>query len=152
MDAELTALAASGATTLVSLMVTDSWTRARELVGRFLARVGSDPTAVTDLDDARSRLLATDAPEGGQAGADVRSQWQVHLQQLVEGGSVTSTELHVLIASLQQLAASSTTPRGSVHNDIAGGVQHGPVIQAGRITGLTFHVNEPSTGTEKLPS
>lgn len=41
MDTELAALAASGATTLVSLMVTDSWAQARELVGRLISR--NDP-------------------------------------------------------------------------------------------------------------
>ncbi|MFE2069812.1 hypothetical protein ACFXDH_46880 [Streptomyces sp. NPDC059467] len=150
MDGELTALAASGATTLVSLMLTDSWTHARELVGRFLARVGSDPTTIADLDNARTRVLTTAASEDRQTVADVRTQWQVHLQQLAEAGSVTSTELRALLSSLQQLAAASETRRATVHNDINGGVQHGPVIQSGRITGLTFHVHQalPPTMTE----
>ncbi|MFF5016154.1 hypothetical protein [Streptomyces sp. NPDC001165] len=143
MDSELAALAASGATTLVSLMVTDSWAHARELVGRLLARIGADATAIADLDNARTRLLTTDATEDEQAITDVRAQWQVHLQQLVEAGSVTSGELRILLASLQRLAATSAARRGTVHNDINGGVQHGPVIQSGRITGLTFHVHQP---------
>lgn len=40
MDSELAVLAASSATTLVSLMVTDSWAHARGLVGRYLTPVG----------------------------------------------------------------------------------------------------------------
>jgi hypothetical protein len=143
MDSELAALAASGATTLVSLMVTDSWTHARELVGRFLARTGSNATAIADLDNARTRLLTTDATEDEPTITDVRAQWHVYLQQLVEAGSVTSGELRILLTSLQQLAATSVTCRGAVRNDINGGVQHGPVIQSGRITGLTFHAHQP---------
>ncbi|MEU9406633.1 hypothetical protein AB0E08_13200 [Streptomyces sp. NPDC048281] len=147
MDDELTALAASGATTLVSLMLTDSWTRARELVGRFLARVGSDPTTIAGLDNARTRVLTTAASEHRQIVADVRAQWLVHLQQLAEAGSVTSPELRALLTSLQQLAAASETRRGTVHNAIHGGVQHGPVVQSGQITGLTFHVHQAQPPT-----
>ncbi|GCB52420.1 hypothetical protein [Streptomyces sp. NL15-2K] len=147
MDSELAALAASGATTLVSLMVTDSWTHARELVGRFLTRTGSDTTAITDLDNARTRLLATGAPEDEQAASGVVAQWHARLQQLIEAGSITSDDLRVLLTSLQRL---TTTPAGrkTVHNEINGGVQHGPVIQSGRITGLTFHVHQSSSATD----
>jgi hypothetical protein len=143
MDSELAALAASGATTLVSLMVTDSWTHARELVGRFLARTGSDATTLADLDNARTRLLTADTAEDEEPASDVRAQWHVHLQQLVEDGSLTGDDLRVLLTSLQRLDAAPATRRETVHNDINGGVQHGPVIQSGRITGLTFHVHHP---------
>ncbi|MFC4495179.1 hypothetical protein ACFPA8_13665 [Streptomyces ovatisporus] len=147
MDSELAILASSGATTLVSLMVTDSWTHARELVGRLLARTGSDTAALPDLDNARTRLLTGDGTMDEQTASEVRNQWHAHLQQLVEVGAITSDDLRVLLTSLQQLAATSATRRDIVHNDINGGVQHGPVIQSGRITGLTFHVDQPSPPT-----
>ncbi|UUU25856.1 hypothetical protein [Streptomyces sp. DSM 40750] len=143
MDSELAALAASGATALVSLMVTDSWTHARELVGRLLARTGSDAAAIAELDSSRTRLLTATTTEDEQAASDIRARWHVHLQQLVEAGSLTSDDLRVLLTSLQRLDAAPATRRETVHNDINGGVQHGPVIQSGRITGLTFHVHHP---------
>lgn len=143
MDSELAALAASGATTLVSLMVTDSWTQARDLLGRFWARTGSDPAAIADLDNARTRLLTTDAPEDEQTASDVRAQCHARLQQLVEAGSITGDDLRVLLTALQRLAATSATRQPAVHNDINGGIQYGPVIQSGRITGLTFHDRQP---------
>ncbi|MCQ8771138.1 hypothetical protein [Streptomyces telluris] len=143
MDSELAAIAATGATTLVSLMVTDSWTRARELVGRFLSRTGSDAAAIADLDNARTQLLAAEAAEDEQAASDVRTHWHARLQPLLEAGSLTSDDLRVLLTSLQQLAATSATRQGTVHNSVNGGVQHSPVIQSGRITGLTFHVHHP---------
>ncbi|WP_329279963.1 hypothetical protein [Streptomyces sp. NBC_01451] len=148
MDSELAALAASGATTLVSLMVTDSWAHARELVRRFLARTGSNATAITDLDNARTRLLSTDATGDEPTTTDVRTQWHGYLQQLVESGSVTNGELRILLTSLQQLAATSVTCHGAVRNEINGGVQHGPVIQSGRITGLTFHTHQSSASNQ----
>ena len=124
-------------------MVTDSWTHARELVGLILARTGSDTATLADLDNARTQLLAGDATVNEQTTSHVRAQWHARLEQLVDAGAITSDDLRLLLDSLQQLAATSTKPRYTVHNDINGGVQHGPVIQSGRITGLTFQVDQP---------
>lgn len=143
MDSELAALAAAGATTLVSLMVTDSWTHAREQVRRFFARTGSS-VAMAELDDTRNRLLTGDAATDGPDSREVAVQLRVHLQQLVETGSVTGDDLRRLLTSLQRIGDASATRPGTVHNDITGGVQHGPVIQSGRITGLTVHGHQSS--------
>jgi hypothetical protein len=145
MDSELAALASSGATTLISLMVTDSWTHARELVGRFFSRVGSDRAAVADLDTARTQLLAAEVPKGAQNIRETADQWQTYLQRLLQAGSATVDDLRELLASLQRLPYGPGTQPVTVHNDISGGIQHGPVIQSGRITGLTFHVHHPAT-------
>ncbi|MBP2050237.1 hypothetical protein J2Z21_003173 [Streptomyces griseochromogenes] len=128
-------------------MVTDSWTHARELVARFLARTGADTAAIAGLDNARTRLLTTDAAMDEQAVTAVRAQCQVHLRELVEAESIPSSELRILLASLQRLAATAAARGGTVHNDINGGVQYGPVIQSGRITGLTFHAPPPHAPT-----
>ncbi|MGW0771657.1 hypothetical protein [Streptomyces sp. NPDC002676] len=140
MDSELAALAASGATTLVSLMVTDSWMRAREAVGRFLTRVGSDSTAIADLDTDRTRLLAAGIADSPQTTREITNQWHAHLRHLLQEGSASSDDLRDLLTSLQALANAPDTQPNTVRNTITGGVQHGPVIQSGRITGLTFHV------------
>lgn len=137
MDAELAAMAASGATTLVSLMVTDSWTHARALMGRFLARAGADTVAITGLDDARARLLLTDAAADGRAASGIAAEWQARLCRLVEAGALTGEELSTLGASLRQLAAAAGRP-ATVHNTVSGGTQHGPIVQAGNVTGLAF--------------
>ncbi|MFC9285913.1 hypothetical protein [Streptomyces sp. NPDC057052] len=148
MDSELAALAASGATTLVSLMVTDSWTHARDLVGRFFSRSGAGGTAITALDTARTQLLAGGATGDTQTARDITEQWHIHLQRLLRAGSATGDDLRDLLTSLQRIAADSDTRQGAVHNDISGGVQHGPVIQSGRIVGLTFHVHHAAAPTQ----
>ena len=107
MDAELAALAASGATTLVSLMVTDSWTHARALMGRFLARAGADTVAITRLDDARARLLLTGTAANERAASGIAAEWQTRLCGLVEAGALTDEELSDLWASLRRLAAAA---------------------------------------------
>ncbi|MEU8700971.1 hypothetical protein AB0C61_25590 [Streptomyces sp. NPDC048680] len=141
MNTELAALAASGATTLVSLMVTDSWTQVRELVGRLVAHPASGSETVAGLDTARARLLAshTDDDGGARTTREVTDQWHLRLQHLLQTGAVTSDGVRDLLTSLQRIAGPPGAGHVSVHNDISGGTQHGPVIQSGRITGLTVH-------------
>ncbi|MEU2588279.1 hypothetical protein ABZ612_36615 [Streptomyces avermitilis] len=139
MDSELAALAASGATTLVSLMVTDSWTHARDLVGRFFSRSGADGTAITDLDTARTQLLSAEATEDTQATHAITEQWHTCLQRHLQASAATGNDLRKLLTSLQRIANNPDTQPSTVHNDISGGAQHGPVIQSGRIVGLTVH-------------
>ncbi|MFG2491084.1 hypothetical protein ACGFSD_08495 [Streptomyces caniferus] len=144
MDNELAALAASGATTLVSLMVTDSWAHARELVGRYLSRTGADGATVAELDSARARLLAAEAAGGAQITQDIAHQGHACLQHLLQAGATTGDDLRALLASLHPLANDPGVRRATVRNDISGGVQHGPVIQSGQVTGLTLYAQDPS--------
>ncbi|MGW4231943.1 hypothetical protein ACWEF9_22060 [Streptomyces sp. NPDC004980] len=140
MEPEFAALAASGATTLVSLMVTDSWGQARALVGRLFSRTGAGSATVAVLDADRARLLARDADDT-QTTREVEDRWRADLYRLLQTDSVTVDALHGVLSSLQQLVNSPAARPTPVHNVISGGVQHGPVVQSGRITGLTFHVN-----------
>lgn len=123
-------------------MVTDSWTQARDLLGRLLSR--TSPTAIADLNDTRARLLAADERNEAQTAREITTQWHVHLHHLLQTGSVTSDNLRDVLTSLQQLANTSAPHPAAVHNNINGGVQHGPVIQSGRIAGLTLHVQDHS--------
>ncbi|MFJ2094051.1 hypothetical protein ACIOEW_33055 [Streptomyces sp. NPDC087901] len=140
MEAEFSALAGSGATTLLSLIVTDSWTQARALVGRLFSRAGAGGTTIAELDAARTRLLAADVGDA-QATREITDRWHNQLYRLLQTASVTSDELHEVLACLQQMVSTSAARPVPVHNNINGGVQQGPVIQSGRITGLTFHVH-----------
>ncbi|MFI5993031.1 hypothetical protein ACIBAC_14435 [Streptomyces sp. NPDC051362] len=144
MDSELAALTASGATTLVSLMVTDSWTHARELVRRFLSRSDPSNSTITNLDAARARLLDAQSTGHPHLARDTAEQWDAYLRHLLEARAVASAELRALVTELQHLQSDAARP-GSVRNSINGGVQHGPVIQSGRITGLTIHAHQPDT-------
>ncbi|MEU2742587.1 hypothetical protein ABZ656_46775 [Streptomyces sp. NPDC007095] len=142
MDSELAALTASGATTLVSLMVTDSWTHARELLRRFLSRSDPGNSTINDLDAARARLLTSESTGHPHGARDTVEQWDAYLRHLLESRAVSGAELRELLTSLQHLQSEAARP-GTVHNNINDGVQHGPVIQSGRITGLTIHAHHP---------
>ncbi|MEU0910615.1 hypothetical protein [Streptomyces althioticus] len=148
MDSELAVLAASGATTLVSLMVTDSWTHARELVGRYLTRRGAAPDTFDDLQDARNLLLAADAMERERTAREISRRYGARLRQLAEADDDSDVALRALLTSLLQLSASAADSRRTVDNRISGGVQHGPVIQSGSVAGLTFHMDHVD-GTDR---
>ncbi len=111
-------------------MVTDSWVRARALMGRVLARSGAETTVIADLDDARTRLLLTGAPVYEHATSGMADEWQSRLGRLVETGTLTGEDLRALETSLRQLAAAGADGPATVHNTVSGGTQHGPIVQA----------------------
>ncbi|MEU0036448.1 hypothetical protein [Streptomyces sp. NPDC006333] len=133
MEAELTALAVSGATTLVQLMAGEAWTaaksRASALFGRGRSR--EEQAADTELEQARTAAVAA-AHSGDRAAlAGIESQWQARLLLLLREDPAAEGELRALIA-----AAGHAPERGStVHNTISGGDIRGPVIQTGTIEG-----------------
>ncbi|MBP2041520.1 hypothetical protein [Streptomyces avidinii] len=122
-------------------MVTDSWTHARGLVARRFAHTTTGGATVTGLDDARARLLSADTAQEEQTALDIA----LHLRRAVDSGDLTADELRALSTALEQLAAPPPAHPVTVHNEITGGTQHGPVIQSGRITGLSFGGREPWT-------
>ncbi|ROQ63255.1 hypothetical protein EDD93_5998 [Streptomyces sp. 840.1] len=144
MTAEPAALAAAGATTLVSLMVTDAWAQARQLVGRLVARGSSDGAPVAELDAGRATLLAADARDRARATREITAQWHIRLHELLRTGAVTGNDLGELLASLQRITDTAGPGPVTVHNSITGGVHEGPVIQSGHITGLTLHIRDPA--------
>ncbi|MGX1675175.1 hypothetical protein [Streptomyces sp. NPDC055400] len=90
--------------------------------------------------------MTTDSPEDERPRIAVRTECQSHLEHLTATGSVTHAELRTMITALQRLASTSMSRQGTVHNKVDGGVHHAPIIQSGRITGLTLHVHRPAPG------
>ncbi|WP_055478766.1 hypothetical protein [Sphaerimonospora mesophila] len=142
MEPELMALASSGAATLVGLMVSDSWERVKEVVARMLARRGGVQSALRDLDASRAGLLAGD--ESSVIG--VESEWRARLCHLIETDPDFAVDLRHLLNVTGALPPEA--PTGDVRNVISGGVQHGPVIQAGRISGQVLRLprHPPASG------
>ncbi|GAB2744706.1 hypothetical protein [Kitasatospora kifunensis] len=146
MDPELETLAASAATTLISLMISDSWTQAKEKVRRFFAPDSRSGSAPSDLDASRAELVAAREAGHDLLVADIEAEWRVRLRRLLSADRTTGEELRDLIDSLARI--SEATLMGSVHNVVSGGVQHGPIIQSGRISGLTFTTQLPESSEE----
>lgn len=137
MEAELVALAASGATTLVGLMVSETWTQARDRVARFFARGGDGTTPVEEeLRLSQQELMAARASQDELAASDIEAGWRTRLRRALQADPEAAEELRLLLAELGP--ESGNDPSVSVHNSITGGVQHGPVIQGQYFSGLNF--------------
>ncbi|MEV5697698.1 hypothetical protein AB0L55_09425 [Streptomyces anthocyanicus] len=147
MDSELTVLAASSATTLVSLMVTDSWAHARGLVGRYLTRAGADPDTSDDLRDTRTRLLAADSTERERTAREISRRYGDRLRRLADADDGSGEALRALLTSLLQLSASAAHSGRTVDNRISGGVQHGPVVQSDTVTADLLRGSRRSHGS-----
>ncbi|MFE0176473.1 hypothetical protein ACFWZ2_29565 [Streptomyces sp. NPDC059002] len=140
MDAELTALAAAGATALVQQMATDGWGSVRDRVAGFFARGrrGQEDTVAGELEEARGEVLtAWDADDAATA-EDVRAEWRSRLRRALAADPGAVAELREILAELVPSADQEERPGGVVHNSISGGVQHGQVIQAHTVGDLTI--------------
>ncbi|MFD7323565.1 hypothetical protein ACFV9D_21120 [Streptomyces sp. NPDC059875] len=138
MEAELVALATAGATALVQQMVGDGWERARTRVAEFFAgRFGADADSVgAELDTVRGELLDAERGEDEQAAAEARAEalaeWRARMRRSLRDDPDAAAELREILAELAGTGAQTV----EVSNTIAGGVQHGAVIQAGTIGSL----------------
>ncbi|MBM9440263.1 hypothetical protein [Actinacidiphila bryophytorum] len=140
MDAEVAALAAAGATAVVEQMAGDAWAQVRDRVVAFFARRGGEETAVEgELETSREEL-----PAVGQA--DVEAMWRIRLRRALAADPSAAAELRAILDDLPPGGSGQRT--GDVHNVISGGVQHGPVIQAGNVGPVTFGAPEPRDSTQ----
>ncbi|MBD3140731.1 hypothetical protein [Microbispora bryophytorum] len=145
MEAELMALASSGAATLVGLMVSDAWTEVKDGIARMLARGRATEQVAHDLDVSRAELLQVGGSRDGQLLAAVEGEWRARLQELLQAEPALAEDLRRLLTAGDMPKA---WPLREVHNVITGGVQHGPVIQAGRVSGLAFHLPKAPEGAD----
>ncbi|MFE6281310.1 hypothetical protein [Streptomyces sp. NPDC057877] len=137
MEPELATLVGAGATTVVSLMVTEGWGQVKQRLVRLFARGDdADSGADTELEESRAALVAAaGAPDEADLTADVRALLRLRLRRLLEQDPGVADELRLLLA---EFAPDANT--GTVHNSITGGTQHGPVFQGQSFSNLNFRV------------
>ncbi|MFF4198959.1 hypothetical protein [Nonomuraea sp. NPDC001831] len=129
MEAELVALAASGASTLITLMVSDAWAQTKTRLAAVLGRTGDERETLRELEASRAVLVSALAEADDATVAAVEGEWRARLSQLLLADSSCVEDLHFL----------APVPGYAVHNNITGRVQAGLLIQAGRIERSTFH-------------
>jgi hypothetical protein len=134
VDAELAALISAAATTLVQLLATDSWERAKSSVSTLWQRVHPDHAEVVqaELADSRDAVLAARSAGDQQAERDVEIEWRGRLRHLAATDPSIAGDLAVLLENLRTaLSASEQGPSGHIemHARASG---HGQVYQAGR--------------------
>jgi hypothetical protein len=143
VDMELATLAATGATTVVGLMVTETWTQAKTRLVRLLSRGGDEDAVEEELQETRDLLLGARESEDELVVADVEAAWRVRLRRLLQSDPEALEQLRALLA---ELAPESGDGDGAMSNTVNVGVQHGPVVQARDVSGLTIH---GGPGTER---
>ncbi|MFE7139131.1 hypothetical protein ACFVAG_15415 [Streptomyces sp. NPDC057644] len=137
MEAELTALAASGATTFVGLMATEAWTQVRGRLARFLGRGEDDEVIDAELEESREELTAARSEDDEATAADIEAEWRNRLRRTLRADPQRADELRTLLDELAPLQP--VGPTVSVTNTISGGTQHGPVFQGETFSNLTFN-------------
>jgi hypothetical protein len=140
VEAELVALASSGATTLIALMISDSWAQVKEKLARSFGRAGDSEEMLQYLETSRAALMAALARGDDVEAAGIEIEWRARLLHLLRSDPTLTKELRSL----------PTPPMGTVYNSISGKVRSGLVIQAGRIYGSTFTspANDPAAEPE----
>ncbi|MFF8912447.1 hypothetical protein ACF08M_03780 [Streptomyces sp. NPDC015032] len=141
MEAELVALAASGATALVQHMVADSWGQVRDRLVAFFARGEAAPEAESalagELEASRGELTAARDEGDDPSAGDVEAEWRARLRRRLAADPRAADELRAILAELEP--AGGTGRAGVVHNTISGTPRiGGPVIQAAEIGSVNF--------------
>ncbi|WP_327290704.1 hypothetical protein [Streptomyces sp. NBC_01198] len=136
MEAELAALATSGATTLVGLMASDAWAHARGRLARFFARGGEAGPVDAELEESRQELAAARGADDDLAAGDVEAAWRTRLRRTLRADPAAAEELRRLLAELEPVRTREAT--SIVNNTVSGGVQHG-VVQAQNVGPVAFH-------------
>ncbi|MGP2441465.1 NB-ARC domain-containing protein [Streptomyces sp. JW3] len=141
MEAELAALAASGATTLVALMVSESWERAKGALSRFFGRRAAGENAEEELQASSAELGSAQVSGDVSARADLQARWQQRLEEIFREDPGAAQELAGL---LSELAPDASRTFVSL---VSGGVNYGPAFQGSHIHGgITFNVQPAPSG------
>lgn len=135
MEAELMALAASGASTLITLMVSDAWAQTKGRLAAVLGGTGDEKETLRELEASRAVLVSALAEADDVTAAAVEGEWRARLSQLLQSDS----------SCVEKLMALAAAAGDAVHNNITGRVQAGLLIQAGRIERSTFHAPPEQT-------
>ncbi|MGW3952214.1 NB-ARC domain-containing protein [Streptomyces sp. NPDC004752] len=139
MEAELAALAASGATTLVGLMVSESWEQAKRRLARLLGRRGATDSTEEELRRAEQALATARSSHDDEAETRLRGAWQTRILDILTTDPDRGEEL---LRLLSELAPPGTS---TVVSSISGGTHHGPAFQGSAIYGgVAFHVQAPA--------
>ncbi|MGW4549270.1 ATP-binding protein [Streptomyces violaceorubidus] len=149
MEAELAALAASGATALVGLIVSEAFERAKSRVTRFFGSRASGEGAEEELQSARAELDRARSGGDADAGADVHGRLRRRLEEVFREDPGAARELGGLLSEL-----APDTSRGFV-SLVGVGVNHGLVLEGSPVHGdIHFHVPpgaSPATGWTSPP-
>jgi hypothetical protein len=133
MEAELVALASSGASTLVALMATDAWGQAKRAVASLLAhsRPEAVPVIEGELEESRRELAAARDRHDGEAEEELVAQWKGRLRRLLVTDPDIASALRAVVDELEASASRLNLRTRSIKMD-AKASGHGRVYQQGQ--------------------
>ena len=122
MDADLAALWSTAATTLVTLMTTESWGRIKVGFTGLWRRAHPSQVAVVeaDLESARAAAVAARRDGDEEAVAELAAEWRSRLRRLANSDEVLQAEVRRLVEEFRPLL-----PGGPA----------GPVVMVARASG-----------------
>ena len=98
----LTALATTGANTLVAAMATDAWQVAKSGVVRLFRRVDREQQAGIEEQLNRNAVRVEQAEDGNSARQRLAPGWQLELESLLAEDPDAADELQALITEIQK--------------------------------------------------
>jgi hypothetical protein len=129
VDPEVTALAQSAGTTLVTLMATDAWQRVRDGLTQLWRRTQPEraETVAAELEAGREDVLAAMVANDQETLSELRLRWQWLVRRLIVARPAAAGELRALLAELDPdgSAARSVTQHATASGQAR-------VYQAGR--------------------
>ncbi len=133
----LAALASSGATALVTAMVTEGWESVRMRVGHFLGRGQQEHVAamLRELDESRESLAGRSGAELEVALSELASAWQMRLADLLDRDRDAQSELRSLVT---ELAARRTSAVGQLEQHAAAFDHAQQAVQGQGVQNVTF--------------
>jgi hypothetical protein len=130
VEPELAALASTAGTTVVTLLATEGWERARDGIAALWRRVRPDraETVAAELEAGREDLLAARSAGDDDAEGELRAEWQGRVRRLLREQPGVAEELRSLLDELAPDAGTSA-PAVTQHATASGRAR---VYQAGR--------------------
>jgi hypothetical protein len=162
VSTESTALAATAATAVVTLLTTDAWEQAKSgIAGLWREKHPDRAVAVeAELSAAHAELMASDQSLEGQIRHYLLDEWRGRLGRLLAAEPEIATQLRRLLHDLGTVAPPETTRSdvhgdrsvavggdvtgivstgdSSVNNSISGGTFRSPVLQGRDFSGSNF--------------
>jgi hypothetical protein len=123
VDADLAALLSAAATTLVTLMTTDSWERVKAgFAGLWRRRhPGQAGTVEADLEAARAAVVAARRSGDEEVATELAAEWRSRLRRLAGADEEIQAEIRGLVDEFRPL--------------LPGGGPGGPVVMRARASG-----------------
>lgn len=120
MSPEVVALLQGAAATLVNLMATDAWARARERFARVLSRGAGDcdEAVLERLDTDQREVVTARAEEDTDTLTSIEFKWRAALRRSLEADPASADELRFLVKEFDapQAQGSSNVASGSFRN------------------------------------